>query len=568
MNKLIIFILTLTAALSCSLSVSADEGDYIVILKEAPAVMLFNENNGVINSVDNVFVTDSLMSAYALAPMDNIEAIFPDEKAYLMDETAQLDASSPTVYPYPDGADDPYYSDQWHLPFIKATSAWKKGFTGYNVVVGIIDSGLDTAHPDLPDPIYSYNAMSGADTSDITDTLGHGTAVAGLIAAKTNNSIYISGIASGVDLAIIKVANANELYTSALILGFKKAQEYGCDIINMSLGFTEEAAPYSVQNMKPIVKKAINSGTIVVAAAGNEGDNSTTGGYYQYPASFDNVISVGSLGDYSNHTGVDMDFTKETIWLRNSSGDYSYTTILSDVPSSFTQHNDKVICAAPGYRIRTTAINSSSKSTSGTSFSSPIVAGAAAIIKQINPDINAEEFIEAIKETSRDVFTEGYDIYTGYGAIDMEALINYCDPLKSTTAPTESPEPTTTPEPTQTPEPTTTPEPTPEPTATPEPTQEPTPTPEPDGITKNGNLYTVRISYPQLETDARVLAGIYKDGKLTAVKSTAVSSGSEYTKIYFSYNDEFDYIDVFIWKFTENGEIKIMPLQDKTRMYY
>lgn len=587
MKKHIFAALSGAALLLSSAHALADEGRYVVVLKEAPAIMLLDENDGVINYVDNIFVVDSLMAAYSLAPADNVEAIFPDEVAYLMEyeddtETAAFSAAAPVIEPYPEGADDMYYADQWHMPYIGVSSAWRNGFDGSGVRVAVIDSGMDLYHPDLPVPTYYYNAVSGADTTNIQDKLGHGTSVTGLITAKTNNGAYTSGIAHNAELVSIKVATSTTMSTADMLLGFKKALTYDCDVINMSLGFTRETAPGTTRQMRSIVADAIEDGVIVVAAAGNDGKDAVKGKYYHYPASYDNVISAGSLGDYSNHTGVDMDFTRYSIPIRKSDGTYSYSTILADVPSEFTQQNDAVTCAAPGYRIMSTELNSTTARKSGTSFASPIIASAAVIAKQINPDITAPELIEALQATCDDVFTEGYDNYTGYGRLNIERLTFYLmakyDPSvtpspspEPTPTPTPDPTATATPEPTDTPVPTDTPEPTqaptPEPTPSPVPTATPTSAPE-NRITKSSNTYTIQTLYDEVSSSARVFAAVYRDQKLLAVKSTAVVTGSTNTKIYFSYEGKIDYADIFVWDIEENGDITMLPLGDKGRIYY
>lgn len=458
---------TLGASLIFGTAAYAAQGDYIVVLKEAPVISLMDEDNGVVKYVDNVYVVDSLMSAYALAPSDNIEMIVPDEVAYLFDNTSDETATL-TAAEFPEGTNDTYYDSQWYLPYIKVNAAWRNGFDGSGVRVGIIDSGMETTHPDLPTPVKVYNVLDQADSSNVSDGLGHGTSVTGVIAAKTNNGRFVSGIAYNSEIVSIKVASESSLATSDLILGFKKAIEYGCDVINMSLGFTKEDSPGAYNSMKPIIKSAIDDGVIIVASAGNGGADSVKGAYYEYPASYDNVVSVGSLG----RAGKD---TEEDIKVPSPTNSNAYYPVYADVPSTFTQFNDGLTCAAPGYLIVTTSINSTVDLKAGTSFASPVVAAAAAIAKQINPDITAPEFIEALKETCTDVHTEGYDIYTGYGAINIEALVNYLSDEPSP-SPEVTDEPTSTPEVTDEPSPS--PEVTDEPTSTPEATDEPSPSPE------------------------------------------------------------------------------------------
>lgn len=546
MNKKIILSIIGTAAVMGTAAYAAP-GDYIVILKEDPIISFMDADSRVINHAGNVYVVDSLMSAYALAPADNIEMIVPDEVAYLFEGDMTVSDMPVSIYgeeaslmaeKFPEGTDDTYYNSQWYLPYINVNGAWRNGFLGDGVRVGIIDSGMETTHPDLPVPVEVYNTLDQADSSNVYDELGHGTSVTGVVAAKTNNARDVSGIAFNSEIVSIKVASASSLATSDLMIGFKKAVEYGCDVINMSLGFTRQDSPGAYESMKSLVDSAVKDGIIVVASAGNAGDDPIKGAYYQYPASYENVVSVGSLGDYVNTADESADYIK----VPSLTSANSYYKVYPDVPSSFTQFNDALTCAAPGYLIVTTDIGGKVNQKAGTSFASPVVAAAAAIAKNINPKLTAQEFMEALEKTCSDVYTEGYDIYTGYGALNIDELVKY---ISTELPPKETDEPTSTPEMTD------------EPTSTPEVTD------EPDAIIRNGNSYTIKTSFEELPSDARVFAAIYSDGKLLGVKSTAVSAGSNTTKIYFTHEGDIDYAMIYVWEYTESGGLNLVPLTNR-----
>ncbi len=214
-------------------------------------------------------------------------------------------------------------------------------------VVAVLDTGVFRQHEEFfgASILAGYDAVNGTAGVD-TDSTGHGTAVIGIIAAAANNGLGAAGAANGVTVMPVKVAsNRTAIYSSHLVAGIRFAADSGADVINMSVGgysssFAEQEA----------VSYALEMGCILIAAAGNEG-NRFNAGEKCYPASYEGVISVGSVDDFGNH-------------------------------SDFSQFNDMVDVCAPGEKIHI-PLWEDGKSLytvdSGTSYSCAFVSAIAAL---------------------------------------------------------------------------------------------------------------------------------------------------------------------------------------------
>lgn len=286
---------------------------------------------------------------------------------------------------------NPEYS-QWNLSAISIDKAWNIGCYGNDIKVGVIDSGI-YEHPDLKNNISKgYNYINS--TTDTTDNIGHGTYVSGIIAAECNDE-YITGIAHQVKIVPLKCFD-NNIETKASMIAnaiYDAVDVYGCDVINMSFGMDESLTNKTLQLS---VAYAIQHGCIVVASVGNDG-NSTE----YYPAKYDGVIGVGSINE-----------NNELSW--------------------FSQYNSTVDVVAPGEIIQSVSIDGYDKD-SGTSFSAPHISAVAAIAKCIDNEITAEEFMKLIETTSTECELDtqtGYDVYFGYGLVNVQSIIN--DMLKDT----------------------------------------------------------------------------------------------------------------------------------------
>ena len=303
---------------------------------------------------------------------------------------------------------DPYVvnGSAWQFERIGADQTWNQVFNTDPVVVAVIDTGLNVNHPDLiGKTVAGYDFVAGKES--VVDLAGHGTAVSGCIAAVANNGVGTAGIAGAANIKIAPYRTGGEYsgdtqldvaYICAAIL--KSAERPEVKVINMSFG-----GYGTFPSLAVAVNEAVSAGKIVVASSGNEGESwNSHAGQYAYPASYDHVISVAA-------------------------------TSKDDTRSSFSQYNDRVDLCAPGQSVLTTSQNGGYESVSGTSFSSPIVAGACAVLMAADSSLNADEVETILKNTALDLGTAGSDPYYGSGLIQLNsavASISSSDTVSST----------------------------------------------------------------------------------------------------------------------------------------
>ena len=195
---------------------------------------------------------------------------------------------------------DKEYDKQWNFPLIRLPQAWGVTIGSPTIRVAVIDSGLAVDHPDFGSQVDWENAYNFLDDSDdVDDDNGHGTHVAGIIGATTNNGEGIAGVLWQCELLPLKV-----LDNEGPIWALEKAILYAAglldephnpkpvDIINLSLGFGKNS-----DILKEVINKAHDVGVLIVAASGNHEDNNNKA--IMYPAAYDNVIAVGAV-EYNN----------------------------------------------------------------------------------------------------------------------------------------------------------------------------------------------------------------------------------------------------------------------------
>lgn len=275
-------------------------------------------------------------------------------------------------------------SEGWGIPQIKAPTAWTSGFTGKDVKIAIIDSGI-SKHEDL---VISggYSAINGLETSaSYADDQGHGTHVAGIIGAK-NNSIGLRGVAYEAQLYAVKAFDSNgDAYLSDLIEGVNWAIEKDMDIINLSGGSPEDSAVF-----KEVFDKAYASGILIVAAAGNVGAYTGYGDNVDYPARYPSVIAVGALG-------------------RNL------------LRTSFSSTGSALEVMAPGMDVNSTLPNNRYGYMSGTSMAAPYVAGQLALMKQAYPKLTNKDLRAVMAGEAKDLGKAGKDPLYGNGLIQISS---------------------------------------------------------------------------------------------------------------------------------------------------
>jgi thermitase len=307
---------------------------------------------------------------------------------------ARLRADASIAYAEPNSAaraqvipNDPSYPNQWGLATIKAPHGWDIQQGKPDVVIAVVDTGVDPSHPDLAAklvPGWNYDAFSpGYNTSDTTDNNGHGTHVAGIAAAATNNAIGVAGACPACTVMPVKVLGADGGGTyDAVAAGIIYAADQGARVISLSLG----GSAFS-QALQDAVDYAYNRGALLIAAAGNNGTNVAT-----YPAAFPHVMAIAAT-----HT--------------------------SDQRANFSNYNTYISVAAPGVDIYSTYWTSTTGPTyaykSGTSMATPLVSGLAGLLISQEATRTNATVQTLIERTADDVQTVGWDEYTGYGRINV-----------------------------------------------------------------------------------------------------------------------------------------------------
>ena len=326
---------------------------------------------------------------------------------------------------------DPHYSRQWHYPLLSLPSAWDVT-TGQNAIVAVIDTGVLLNHPDLQgqfvagyDFISNRNIANDGDgidnnPNDNGDSPGtgshsyHGTHVAGTIAAASNNSKGVAGVAWNakiMPLRVLGVGGGTDYdisqavrYAAGLSNDSGKVPEKRADVINLSLG--GGGSSFAAQQA---FNEARAAGVIIVAAAGNESTSAPS-----YPAAYDGVISVSAvdpqkqLAPYSNY-GNKIDVSApggDTSVDRNGDG-------FSDGVLSTLASGDGV------------GITYNYKLYQGTSMATPHMAGVVALMKSANPDLTPVQMdtLLADSQLTEDIGNAGWDNKFGYGLINAQLAV-------------------------------------------------------------------------------------------------------------------------------------------------
>lgn len=274
---------------------------------------------------------------------------------------------------------DPWYVDQWHLKKIAAPTAWATTTGSASVIIAILDTGIDSTHPDLSGKLVSgWNIYNN--NSDTTDQGGHGTAVAGTAAASSNNADGVASVAWQSRIMPIRVTDSTGYATfSALASGLQWAADHGARVANLSFNASDSST------VRSAAQYFQNKGGVVAVSAGNQATfNSSPDNPY--------VLTVGA-------------------------------TDPNDVLASFSNPGNNVDLAAPGTNIRTTAKGSGYVSTAGTSLSSPIVAGVAALVMAANPGLTPVEVQNILKQSADDLGGAGWDTSFGWGRVNAARAV-------------------------------------------------------------------------------------------------------------------------------------------------
>lgn len=307
--------------------------------------------------------------------------------------------------------DDARFGEQWGLENtgqaggtvgkdIDAVDAWEKEQGEPEIIIAVLDTGVDLDHPDLKDNIF----LTGRDfvnndfiaEDDNDEEHGHGTHVAGIAAGKGDNGIGITGVCWNCLILPVKVLDKNGNGSDSDIAnGIDWAAQNGAKVLNMSFG-----GPGFSETIESAVNYAYDYGCVLVAAMGNYDVYTDT----NYPAGFPNVIAVGAI----NNKG-----------MRCTTADWG-----SPYGSTYSNNIDVV---APGDNILSCLNNGDYGYMRGTSMATPFVAGACALLWSWNTDLTNAEIRQIIGETAVDVTTGtasvGWDMYTGSGCVNVYAAI-------------------------------------------------------------------------------------------------------------------------------------------------
>jgi len=310
--------------------------------------------------------------------------------------------------------DDPLYQSsvweplgQWGLARVGLPAAWDLATGSADVTIAVIDSGLNRDILEFPDRIVEpYSVLSGSSVWPAwQDTYGHGSGVAAVAAAQGNDHLGIAGAAWNIKVMPVKIANSNSSDDLTLATGMMYAVDNGADVINVSFAGAEPSA-----TLEAAVGYALARGVVVVAAAGNSGLSSVG-----YPAGIPGVIAVGATDTANNR-------------------------------ADFSNQGSGLDIVAPGVRILsyTSGGPTSFAVWSGTSFSAPLVAGVAALLKSIDPDLTPAQVTDILTESADDLGAGGWDQVFGWGLLDADEAVGEVASSVTTTTTTIPPTTTTT----------------------------------------------------------------------------------------------------------------------------
>jgi len=279
---------------------------------------------------------------------------------------------------------DPRFEEQWGLHAIHAPETWKKNGGTTQVTVAVLDTGVDYTHPDLANRVDARNGYNYIDGhADPMDDDGHGTHVAGIIAAEMNK-IGIAGVSGKANVKILPFKVLDHQGNGTMYdvsLAIMDAVDKGADVINLSL--TGERGKEKPKMLQEAIDYARDHDVAVIAAAGNDG-----GRVERYvPASMPGVIAVSAVGE-------ELELAK------------------------FSNYGSGIGFAAPGEEILSTYLRGRYVYASGTSQAAPFVSGTVALIKAAEPELRIREIEERLRRTATDLGRKGPDEQYGYGLVN------------------------------------------------------------------------------------------------------------------------------------------------------
>jgi hypothetical protein len=315
---------------------------------------------------------------------------------------------------------EPLGAEQWYLEHDSAWSYWPAVPELFPIKVAVIDTGIDGSHPDLLGRVIAARSFVGG--SPYTDQQGHGTFIAGLIAANPSNNEGIAGIAFNAQLMVAKVVGSDGTVSlEAEVAAIRWAVDNGARVINLSLGGVRDPLNPKLDTYSPLeqaaVEYAYSKGAVVVAAVGNGPQSpATPWKFAHYPSALPHVIGVsavredGSVPDYSNRDAVYNDLAAPG------------AAIFSTIPRQLADQSAECVdhpysdCGPEEFHKGI-----------GTSFAAPQVSAAAALLLGQDPGLKPEQVAWLLERSADDASPSsgcakcpaGRDLYTGWGTIDV-----------------------------------------------------------------------------------------------------------------------------------------------------
>jgi len=376
---------------ACNIANDVCESTIIYKLKKNVKASELKKLNALVNKNTVIKEKEIKRINAKTAKIKNIKGLEAAFSKALM-ETGAVEYAMPDVIIKPQETVPDDSSNQWHHDMINTPTAWDLTIGPFDldaVKVCVLDTGVDTDHPDLSENILfpGYNAYLGQE-GNIEDVWGHGTNTAGVIGAVGNNGLGASGMAWNINMLPVQInmgAATSSTSLSTIVDGLTWCADQGAKVANLSYA----VAKYAVIN--DAAQYLRDRGGLLVVAAGNSATNHSISDYPDYQS----FITVGA-------------------------------TDQADVKSSFSDYGPYVDVVAPGNSIYTTKIGGYSYTT-GTSYSSPMVAGLAALIYSLNPDFTPAEVENYIFKTAADLGTTGDDDMHGHGRIDAGSAVVYAN---------------------------------------------------------------------------------------------------------------------------------------------
>lgn len=280
---------------------------------------------------------------------------------------------------------DPKWGDQWGPQMLDMPQAWDVTGGDRSIRVAVVDTGVDASHEDLDDvPIADWRDFAGSSSSP-TDPHGHGTHVTGIAVAERDNGVGIAGMADVTLLAYRVIDASGSGSCTDIARAIDRASENGADVINLSLHCSLPWPPIA-----DAASEAAARGSLVVAAAGNEGTDLTK--CPRTPARYPTVVAVAAIKSSQAHA--------------------PYSCVGAEVE-----------LAAPGHDVLSTTPGDSYAKHRGTSMATPHVSGTVALMLSLDPGLRPEQIRSILISTADDLVDPGPDIWTGFGLVDpVEAL--------------------------------------------------------------------------------------------------------------------------------------------------